>query len=94
VRFLVRMFSAGAFYRSCVGKLALSLSIWAHQIGEPGLFSAPRLADSLQGYLAHKKTPTPLGPPYDPRHRPTVGSSGGAFSYERGTPVRKLSMST
>jgi len=28
----------------------------------------------LQGYLAHKKTPTPLGPPYDLRHRPTVGS--------------------
>jgi len=22
---------------------------------------------SLQGYLAHKKTPTPLGPPKDPR---------------------------
>ena len=28
----------------------------------------------IQGYLAHKKTPTPLGPPQDPRHRPTVGS--------------------
>ena len=28
----------------------------------------------LQGYLAHQKTPTPLGPPSDPRHRPTVGS--------------------
>jgi len=24
---------------------------------------------ALQGYLAHKKTPTPLGPPEDPRHR-------------------------
>ena len=34
----------------------------------------------LQGYLAHKKTPTPLGPPQDPCHRPTVGSHGGAFS--------------
>ena len=41
----------------------------------------------LQGYLAHKKTPTPLGPPYDPRQRSTVGSLGGAFSYERGTPA-------
>ena len=28
----------------------------------------------VQGYLVHKKTPAPLGPPYDPRHRPTVGS--------------------
>ena len=27
----------------------------------------PRLSD-LQRYLAHKKTPTPLGPPWDPRH--------------------------
>ena len=36
----------------------------------------------IQGNLAHKKTPTPLGPPKDPRHRPTVGSRGEAFSYE------------
>ena len=28
----------------------------------------------VQGYLAHKKTPTPLGTPYDPRHSPTVES--------------------
>ena len=28
----------------------------------------------LQSFLAHKKTPTPLGPPKDPRHRPTEGS--------------------
>ena len=27
-----------------------------------------------QRYLAHKKTPTPLGPSKDPRHRPTAGS--------------------
>ena len=26
-----------------------------------------------QGYLAHTKTPTPLGPPQDPTHRPAVG---------------------
>ena len=26
----------------------------------------------VQGYLAHQKTPTPLGPPEDPRHRPTI----------------------
>ena len=41
-----------------------------------------------QGYFAYKKTPTPLGPPQDPRHTPSVGSSAGAFSYERGTPAR------
>jgi hypothetical protein len=28
----------------------------------------------VQGYLAHKKTSTPLGPPQDPRHRPSLGS--------------------
>jgi len=37
----------------------------------------------VKGYLAHETTPTPLGPPQDPRHRPTVGSSGGASSYVR-----------
>ena len=42
---------------------------------------------TLQGYLAHKKTPTPLGQPHDPRHSPNVGSWEGAVSYERGTPV-------
>ena len=41
----------------------------------------------VQGYLAQKKTPTPLSSPYDPRHRPTVGSSGGAFSCQRNSPV-------
>ena len=28
----------------------------------------------LQGYLAHQKSPTPLGPSSDPRYRPAVGS--------------------
>jgi len=42
---------------------------------------------AVQGYLAHKKQPPPLGPPYVPRHSPSVGSQGGAVSYERGTPV-------
>ena len=36
----------------------------------------------LQGYLALKKTPTPLGTPQDPKQRPTVGYYGGAFSYK------------
>ena len=26
----------------------------------------------LQGYLPHKKPPTPLGPPQGPRHSPTI----------------------
>ena len=30
--------------------------------------------ETLQGYLAYKKTPTPRGPASDPRHRPRVGS--------------------
>ena len=37
-------------------------------------YSRIRTRTTLQGYLAHKETPTPLGPPLDPRHRPTVGS--------------------
>ena len=28
----------------------------------------------LQAYLAHKKLPPPLGSPYGPRQRPTLGS--------------------
>ena len=40
-----------------------------------------------QGYLAHQKTPTPLGPPWDPRHKPTVWSYVEAVSDERGNPV-------
>ena len=30
--------------------------------------------NEVQGNLAHKKTHTPLGPPWYPRHRPAVGS--------------------
>jgi len=32
------------------------------------------LGVSLQGYLDHKKPPSPLGAPQGPRHRPAVGS--------------------
>ena len=28
----------------------------------------------VQEYFAHNKTPTPIGPRWDPRNRPTVGS--------------------
>ena len=44
--------------------------------------------ECIQGYLAHKKQPPPLRPPLDLTTRPTVGSYGGAVSYERGTPVQ------
>jgi hypothetical protein len=32
------------------------------------------VANTEHGYLAHKKTPAPTGPPWDPTHKPTVGS--------------------
>ncbi|KAJ1467277.1 hypothetical protein T484DRAFT_2378551 [Baffinella frigidus] len=35
--------------------------------------AGPPRASRVQGYLAHKKAPPSLGPPYSPRHRPTVG---------------------
>jgi len=52
------------------------------------LLDAPAPQRALQGFLAHKKTPPPLGPPEAHRYRANVGTSrGGAISYERGTPV-------
>ena len=45
-------------------------------------------------YFARDKTPTPLGTPYEPRHRPTVGSQKSAFFYERGTPVNSTEPQT
>jgi hypothetical protein len=39
-------------------------------MGEVPLYDGARETCSIvQGYLAHKKTPIPLGPPQDPRHR-------------------------
>ena len=45
------------------------------------------LREGSQGYLAHKKPPPPIGLPQDPKQSPTVGSSGGAVSYERLLPL-------
>jgi len=42
---------------------------------------------ALQGYLAHKIAPTPLGQPYDRRHCPILGSEVGVASYGQGNPV-------
>ena len=65
---------------------------------EPGLvfrMNEVHIVDSwIQGYLAHTKTPIPLRPPCDPRHRPTADSKGGAFPYERGTPVGSSGITT
>jgi hypothetical protein len=54
-------------------------SLWSSYTGlYPQSRAAIRVAGalgvSIQGNLAHKKTSTSLGPPYDPRHRPTEGS--------------------
>ena len=47
----------------------------------------------LQGYLAHKKHHPPSNHHRSlARHRATVGSDGGAVSYERGTSVPVLGM--
>ena len=42
----------------------------------------------LQEYLADTKQAPLLGQPFDPRHRPTVGSLEGGGSYKRDTSVR------
>ena len=42
---------------------------------------------SVQGYLAHKQQPIPLGPPYGTRFILLEGPTGGGVSYDRGTPV-------
>ena len=71
-------------YRRILGRCVSLL------VSKPGRGSSlMRKRLRIQGYLAHKKTPTPLGPPYDPRHGPTVGSYGVAVSCERGTPVHQ-----
>ena len=60
----------------------------------PGSASRGSISDRcvcawVQGYLAHKKTPTALGAPKDLRHRPTVRSYGSEMFCEGGTLVAK-----
>ena len=45
-----------------------------------------------RGTSLMRKCPPPLGPPWGPRHRSTVGFFGGAVSYQRGTPVCRESL--
>ena len=49
--------------------------------------SGTRRIHGPHGYLAHKKTPTPLGLPSKPRHGPAAGSYEVPVSYMRGTTV-------
>ena len=57
-------------------------------LGQPcGKAALKRSWRAVQGYLAHRKEPLPLGPPYDSGYSPTAGSQEGVVSYERGTPV-------
>jgi len=53
------------------------------------LFVRPCLL-SCRGTSPMRNRPPPLGPPYEPRYGPTVGSYGVAVSYKRGTPVRNV----
>jgi len=55
--------------------------------GDPGRWL---FIDQVQGYLAHKKQPPPLGLPEGPRHKSAEGSWRGAVSYGRGTPAASL----
>jgi hypothetical protein len=41
---------------------------------QPFRIAARNLSVCKMGHLAQNKTLAPLGPPLDPRHRPTVGS--------------------
>ena len=68
----------------CVSTWLTPWRVWGSGFRAEGLGSSLL---GVQGYFAHKKTSTPLGPPEDPRHRPAVGSEREAFTYGRGTPV-------
>ena len=63
---------------------ALSVPSWLDSAREQPRGPGPC---GLQGYLAHKKQPPSLGPPYGPRHSPTVGFKEGVVYHARGTPV-------
>ena len=47
--------------------------------------SVVQIGTRIQGYLAHKKQRPSLGPPYDLRYSPTVGSWEGGVSCDSGT---------
>ena len=70
------------------GGQAASLGMIEYERNVRGGLPLAAKCSSLQGYLARKKMPPPLEP-----HRTLgiglrLGPRGGAFSYERGTPVQ------
>ena len=63
-------------------------SMLSHNVSPHACAPDVRLSrPTLQGYLAHEKQSTPLGPPWGPRHSPTVDPYAVAVSYKRGTLV-------
>ena len=56
-------------------------------IRPPLLLAIQAVRSLYRGTSLIRNRPTPLGPPQEPRHGPTVGSYGMAASYKRGTPV-------
>jgi hypothetical protein len=75
-----------------MGHSAFTLLTTRPNSGRHGEYCTGIRADTqhLQGCLAHKKQTPPLGPTYDHRYSPTVGSWEGGVSYERGTPAHLL----
>ena len=69
-----------ALNMSEIGVSNFGFSVWC-------ALHAHRVSPDPTGVSRLQETASPLGPPQAPRHCPTVGSQGGAFSYERGTPV-------
>ena len=51
-------------------------------------------ARGVQGYRAHKKDPPPRSLQQDCTLGPMVALGGGAVSYERGTPVLRVALSS
>ena len=48
--------------------------LYKRAAGARALVCRPITSSGVQGYHTHKKPATSLGPPFDPRHRPSVRS--------------------
>ena len=55
-------------------ELDFGLDFQVEHLQTLNLFPFRSAAVLVQEYLAHKKPPPPLGPPWGPKHRATVGS--------------------
>ena len=58
----------------CVVTLRAPMALWFGQETRSSPVAVRRVAHPRTGEPCHKKTFNPLGPPEDPRHKPTVGS--------------------